>query len=281
VPTSASLAKRRTPIEIKLSTDPIQPDEEKPKAPPAESAAIELPPLDLEPPPPRPTPKRKVLYTCLTGGYDQLIRQPKAPGWDYIAFVDETPAAPQGWDIRLIEKRNLDPLSASRMPKLLPHRFLQDYDFSLYLDANMALKAPPTKLCQRADWPDFANTRHPWRRCVYAELEAIEQRGKADAAHVEAQIERYRKAGMPEWNGMWENGVLMRRHMDPDVIALDEVWWEEYLRSETGRDQPALAFTLWRLKRTIQRISATERSRWIKLRPHGAKRKEALREAAA
>ena len=213
---------------------------------------------------------RKCVYTVITGGYDQLLQQHcVAPDWDFIAFTDD-PSAIQSahWRIRQFEAGHLDVQAASRLPKIFPHRFLADYEFSLYIDANMRLRGTLDTLAKRANWPVFSGVRHPWRACVYEELRVIESLDMAPVASVNAPIARYEAEGVPADLGLHSNNFLMRRHNDPGVIEIAEAWWAEYIRSETRRDQPALIVVLWRLGKTIESISCTERTRYVRVLPH-------------
>jgi len=255
VPTSAELARNRSLIEIKRADPP------KPAAPPA---------------PKREPPKgRKCVYTVVTGGYDKLLT-PRcvAPGWDFVAFTDDPDAVRSPvWQIRPFDAGELDAHLASRLPKIFPHRFLAEYEFSLYIDANMRLRGPLDRLGGRANWPVFCSVRHPYRSCVYQELRQIAVR-KAPASAVNAQIARYETEGVPGDLGLHENGFLLRRHHHPEALAIEEAWWAELVRSETRRDQPALAVALWRLGKTIESVSCTERTRWVRLLRHRAARPE-------
>ena len=46
---------------------------------------------------------------------------------------------------------------------------------------------------------------------------------------------------MPRHAGLYETGILVRKHNDPAVVALDECWWSLLLKSRASRDQ--LCFT--------------------------------------
>ena len=257
VPTSAEFARNRSLIELERS----KPFKE-------EEPVIPVMPKKRE------SPKgRKCVYTVLTGGYDRLLASRcVAHGWDFIAFVDD-PAAVNSphWQIRKLDVGDYDRQAASRLPKILPHRFLAEYDFSLYIDANMRLRGELDRLGDRTNWPVFSSVNHPWRSCVYTELRQIANLAKAPVASANAQIARYETEGVPGDLGLFENGFLLRQHMNPAALAIAESWWAEFIRSETRRDQPALAVALWRLQRKIESISCTERTRWVRLLPHRPK----------
>ena len=96
--------------------------------------------------------KKIAIYTCITGTYDRLI-QPAAPpdGLDFICFCDrpdrdrsDNDRPDRGrdgqWQLRpLPEEACGDARERSRYPKFLPHRLLADYDFSVWMDANVGI----------------------------------------------------------------------------------------------------------------------------------------------
>ena len=195
---------------------------------------------------------RKVIYTVNVGGYDKLRAAPRFSGWETVLFSDVPPSGlrrvfgARGWRVLPLERGDGEtPVLASRRPKLLPHHFLQDYDYSLYVDANIVFLADPSCLLEALDWPFFAAALHPYRTTPFAEVEACIAQKKAPADVLEAQAAAYRAAGFPEEAPLLENNVLLRRHNDPQAIALGEAWWEAFLQFPY-RDQISLPFAAYR-----------------------------------
>jgi hypothetical protein len=60
-----------------------------------------------------------------------------------------------------------------------------------------------------------------------------------DAHQVEQQWQRYIEWGFEDNLGISENGLLIRRHNEPSVIELMELWWGEYQQG-CLRDQVSL-----------------------------------------
>jgi len=224
----------------------------------------------LTPNPQHPSPR--VVYTVVTGRYDRLPKVPAFPGWDYVAFVAEDSLEFAGerepWQIRTLDTRGLDPIRASRLPKILPQFYLPQYEYSLYCDANQRLRQDPTRMGEKARWPDWIMSRHPNRSCVYEEAKSCVRMSKASIMAVETQIQRYRDAGMPENLGLTANGIMLRRHKAPAVIEFAKRWWEEYAAAETSRDQLALPFVLWKHGFEIRTFSVTERNRFFRRKNH-------------
>lgn len=211
---------------------------------------------------------RNVVYTVVTGGYDRPQPLPVLDGWDAVIFTDSTNVSYRGWRVVRLDAQGLDAARASRLPKILPHKYLPEYEYSLYIDANMHLYRSPYNVAERLRWRPCVSVAHPHRHCVYDELKAIVQCQKAPSDRAHAESARMLSEGVPKGLTLYEGGMLFRKHGDPAVLALDEAWWAEYVKSETGRDQPALAVAAWKTQAAIDTISATERSRFIRLHHH-------------
>src|SRR4051794_30038711 len=93
---------------------------------------------------------RKVVYTCLFGYSEQFNDfRYHAPGIDFICFTDDPSLRSDFWRVRLLSRGLLDPTRRSKQIKALPHRYLQDYDWSMYVDNTVQLKAPASELFER------------------------------------------------------------------------------------------------------------------------------------
>jgi hypothetical protein len=209
-------------------------------------------------------PGRKCVYTVITGGFDPLPESKSFPGWDYLCFTDNPDLKPSGpWQVRLLDAQGFPPREASRLPKILPHRYLAEYEYSLYHDGNMRLVADPVALGEELCWPDLALPSHRYTNCVYGEADLMIRNGKADAERVRQAVARYRAEGLPEKAGATENGVMLRRHNAPPVRQLMEAWWEEFIRLGLGRDQMPFAYVCWRLGHKPAVLPAKTRQRYL------------------
>ncbi len=85
----------------------------------------------------------KVIYTALFGDYDDLIELQKFEGWDYICFTDQKNLKSDVWKIIEVNDDKNPPNILNRMYKWLPHRYLNEYELSLYLDTNIELLKKP------------------------------------------------------------------------------------------------------------------------------------------
>lgn len=189
----------------------------------------------------------RVLYTAVFGGYDYAPAPRGQPaGVPRLCFTDRPADVPSGWTPVETRPTELDPAMANRHLKLFPHRQLAAYDTSLYVDANVALRADPWPLVARyLRDAAIAIPRHPLRDCVYDEAQACIVEGRAPAAETAALMERYRQEGLPRNLGLSENFLVARRHHDPSAIRLAELWWAALERGPR-RDQFHLPYLAWR-----------------------------------
>ncbi|MFP4163035.1 MAG: glycosyltransferase domain-containing protein [Chitinispirillaceae bacterium] len=199
--------------------------------------------------------KNIAIYTSIFGGYDGLLPQKKIDGVDYICFSDR-PHHSRTWDVRVVEPVSDDPTRSSRHYKILPHRYLKDYETSIFMDGNFLVVGNAVKLVQKAfeyaPMAAFPNSKTAQGKgCVYEEYNSIlalgEKTGryKDDPVVMKNQIERYKKENYPEINGLITSGVLVRRHHNPRVIDVMERWWNE-LKNGSKRDQLSFNYSAWR-----------------------------------
>ena len=204
---------------------------------------------------------KKVIFTCITGGYDTLSEPIKKYGrFDYICFTDNPNMTSTVWEIRQIpqELLNLDKTRQQRMIKLCPHKYLPEYDLSVWADGNTALNF---------DFSSFINSfidndncvyvkKHPVRVCAYQERMTCERMKKDDANVMKAQMERYKNEGFPEKYGLPETNFMVRFHNDPRCIKLMEAWANE-VRNGSKRDQLSFSYCVWKTKVPIKYFKTT------------------------
>lgn len=219
---------------------------------------------------------RVVVYTAITGNYDMLQAAAiKVPGWDYLCFTDGNVVAKQGWEIRALPPSDLDQIRLARLPKILAHRFLNDYDISIWVDANIGIACDLAAFCKMAlADTDIAFFRHGVRRrSVAAEIDACLQANKAPYEVMTRQYQSYRDKGFPDDAGIIpETGVIVRRHHRRHVRAAMEKWWVELLRHST-RDQISLPYIIWRNALAFTLLDWNVRETpWFSYRPHSGEK---------
>lgn len=206
---------------------------------------------------------RTAIYTAIFGGYD-VLREPKVipSSCDFICFTDKKQDVPI-WQMREVAAPHDDPTRNARMYKILPHRFLGGYEYSVWIDGNMLVRGDVNELIDtylkdaRVAAYDHRYARHrdreespDSRSCIYKEADfllELAKRGrvKDDPKLIKTQVERYRKEGYPADHGMLLSTVFLRRHNDPDVVCTMERWWDE-LKRGSKRDQMSFNYAVWK-----------------------------------
>ena len=197
-----------------------------------------------------------IIYIVITGNYD-TIKRPLVleESVEYVLFTNNPEIKDAGvWKVVQIptvqwqgktERENN--ILLSRKVKMLPHKYLPvDAEWSIYIDADMLIKRPLTELLKHLHEDTlFAACRHSYCQSVNEEINDLRTKGMVDAKHIENQWQRYVEWGFEDDLGISENGLLIRRHNDARVIALMELWWEEYQKG-CLRDQVSLMPCMFR-----------------------------------
>ena len=68
---------------------------------------------------------------------------------------------------------------------------------------------------------------------------------KDTGANIDSQLERYRKEGYPEGNGLVQSNIVIRKHNSESCIKLMEAWWKEIYEG-SHRDQLSFNYALWK-----------------------------------
>lgn len=196
------------------------------------------------------TKNNKVVYTCITGGYDYLI-EPKqlTQGFDYICFTDNPSLTSSIWDIRPMPKgiEHLSKIKQQRYVKINPHKLLSEYTLSIWVDGNITLKGDLNEFIGLTITSDTSVyvPQHPSRDCIYDESKAVLGMKKDSKDIVVPQMEKYRLEEFPEHYGLLQSNILLRLHNDKDCIKLMEAWFNE-LKDNSHRDQLSFNYVLWK-----------------------------------
>lgn len=212
----------------------------------------------------------KVVYTAVFGGYDSVA--PVNPLWDcdFVCFTDNPNHIAPGWIIVIIELNDVAPLDANRLYKMMPHIFLPNYEFSLYIDGNIKLTSDPKKLFDKyLNTSVIALPKHQYRNCAYNEAAICIANKLGDEEIIRRQFSRYSNEGFPINYGMTENGIILRRHHDEFVKILMTHWWSEY-QDGGKRDQLSLPYLFWRNDANWTEIKEGPRisSEYFQIEPH-------------
>lgn len=194
------------------------------------------------------------VYTSIFGGYDDLIDdQFQMDGVDYICFTDRELES-KNWKVVKSTPIYNDPNRNAKKYKILPHRYLSDYDWSIWIDGNIKVISDITGLCDGNSYKvyDHNQTRLDPRDCVYKEYNAIMEMGKRNGGNYKdnpqimyKQIKRYLDEGYPQNNGLATNPIILRNHKDGNVVDTMENWWSE-IKHNSRRDQLSFDYIAWK-----------------------------------
>tara|TARA_A100001011_G_C14294485_1_gene837795 strand:- start:353 stop:1123 length:771 start_codon:yes stop_codon:yes gene_type:complete len=198
--------------------------------------------------------KKIAIYTALFGNYD-ILEDPTFidDECDYICFTDQNIKS-RVWKI-IHTNPALNPSLENRKYKILAHKYLYDYEYSLYIDANLLIKFSPSKFIKNyLDNHLLCIPKHIIHNCTYKEAFRGLTSNRIDGFKVFKQMLTYNYLGFPMNYGLTENSIILRRHMDPNVMNFMEKWWSE-LNKYALRDQVSLHFLIWKENFPINMIN--------------------------
>jgi hypothetical protein len=204
-----------------------------------------------------------VVYTCITGSYDQLNNHTYIhKDFDYVCFTDNPSLKGNhnsSWSIKSLVFDRSDNVRNNRWHKLHPHLLFPEHKRSVYMDANInvlsdGLFADIDSVVKQSG--KLSLGPHFRRTCIYDELEACLQFEKDDPAMMRQQIDLMRRDGFPENYGLFENNIIYREHHDKDVIKIMNDWWR-WVENYSRRDQLSLMYVLWKNNFPAAPLSAT------------------------
>jgi len=183
-----------------------------------------------------------VVYTAVYGNYEK----PLPIRWPGICLSDSAKLnPPEKWELRKCKPWHKDPRRASRHPKMLPHMYLPEAEYFIYMDANIRLLADPELVVNAfLRDHDMALFPHPQRTCIYDEGRQCIKRRKADPSAIKLQLDTYELEGYPRKAGLAACWVIVRRNTSA-TRALGQEWWKAYLEG-TERDQLCFNYACWK-----------------------------------
>jgi hypothetical protein len=210
-----------------------------------------------------------VVYTCLFGGYEDLLEQPQARNsrMDFLCFTDDPHLVSESW--RVVHTPGHvrgDAQRSSRHPKINPHLYLSEYRTSLYIDNTVLLRRRPESVIREMfpDRPAMGVFEHSFRDSLEDEFVAVLRNNRDSPERVHLQRERYR-LNHPDLLAKRPiiGGVLLRNHMEATVIRAMKRWWREVMTS-SSRDQLSLLVALDEsdLLPTVARLDIKDNDYW-------------------
>ena len=197
-----------------------------------------------------------VVYTAIFGEYD-FLNEPEYihKGVDFICFSDQNFKS-NIWEVKKSIPLYKDNTRTARKYKILPHRFLSNYDVSIWLDGNKIIKGNVLNYLNYLGKNKLALYDHMLcfdkRNCIYQEANAIFSLGnesgksfKDDPLIIKKQMEKYLSKGYPIDNGLAFTCGIIRKHNDKEVVKVMEDWWHE-LKYGSKRDHLSFNYVAWK-----------------------------------
>lgn len=190
------------------------------------------------------------IYTSITGNYDEL-RQPVCIDnrFSYICFSNDFTKNKIGiWEIRKLPLINKDHQRLSRYPKMKPHLLLPEFDYSVYMDANLVIIGKGFYDCIIElinKNKILAGVKNGWRDCLYDEGFRCILSNLDSKLKIIKEMRFIKKEGFPKNYGMYEANVIFRKHHEISVINQCNLWWD-IVQQFAKRDQLCYSYTTWK-----------------------------------
>lgn len=196
--------------------------------------------------------KNKIaVYTCITGNYDEL-ENPLIleKNCDYFLFTTNDDIKSDFWQVTKISDQ-IQKLGnnniINRYIKMHPKELFPEYDYAIYIDGNIKIVSTISQLISKInDVTGIAIHKHCKQNCIFQEVKVCRAYNKGNYKSMKKQMKRYKKEKFPKNFGMFECNMLISDLKNRKSEEIFNDWWEEYLSSESLRDQLALPYVLWK-----------------------------------
>lgn len=191
---------------------------------------------------------RGVVYTCVTGGYDEIkIPEYKDDSFDYVLLTDQRDFKSDFWTVRYIDNPdNLSKVKLARKNKILAHEMFDEYDFSIYIDGKVQIVGDMKEFIEKySRGSGMLCFPHFLKNSLDEELDDLIRMGKDKTEVMQKQVFGYLSEGFPMHYGMTDTCVLIRNHKDTQLRKVMETWWDELYRG-SHRDQLSFSYSCWK-----------------------------------
>ena len=97
--------------------------------------------------------------------------------------------------------------------------------------------------------------KHCIRDCLYEEAKVLKIWKKGNKKYIDSQIKEYMKEGFPSNFGLAEANVIITDLNNDKAEKILELWWDEFVKSKSMRDQLAFPYIIWKNGFDINRIT--------------------------
>lgn len=198
-----------------------------------------------------------IVYTCIVGGYDDLIPQPVYEGVRYICFSDSIKGSKyKNWEIMPIPNlETSQPNLINRCLKTLPFTLNFDSNISIYIDGNVLLKLNPHNIVKKFQDSSsaIAAFKHPNRENAKQELSELIRTKKLNDFEIKKAKTLFKNMedeGYSFTETLTAGYIIMRKH-DNELLNSAMKRWLEIILDECKRDQISLQYVLWKYQLEI------------------------------
>ena len=189
--------------------------------------------------------KKIAVYTAVTGSFENFVAHPVIDeDIDYYCISDCEMLLPQPY--QLIHSKYIDnnPRKTARHAKLHPHFYFSDYDYVIWVDANIiALHGFQDVLINhiKSNKP-LSLIQHPVRESPFKEAEECINIKADDPAILKEQISYYKEQKL-ENKGLIETNIIIASLQEKKTLDFYTHWWSQ-IEQYSIRDQVSVNFAL-------------------------------------
>ncbi len=185
------------------------------------------------------------VITAISGGYDShKIPSILDARFDYYLFTDVPTKEVGVVKIQPLPYVDGDQTRSARFVKTNAHRLLPEYDFIVWVDANLMIVGDIYPFIEKVmlNNTDIGVMRHPLRGSLYEEGEACIKHGRGDVPAIESQLNYYRSVGYKPTE-LFETNVLVYNLKHKKTHTFLNMWWNE-IDKRSERDQLSVNYCI-------------------------------------
>ena len=215
--------------------------------------------------------KQFLILTAQVGGKGRIVDPPEAfDNADYILFTDKKVES-KIWQIKdYLNFSTIDPAWKHRRNakvfKVLSTLMFPQYEYIIWHDSVNKLIVDPKDIIKNREHLDLFLFIHPWRSCIYKEIQACTELGYDKKEILVEQEKFYLDNNFPSDQGLIHADVFIKKNT-PKTNILELMWWEQICKF-SSRDQCSLSFCLHQMKKTnfqYEVLSFEQKSSWFEL----------------
>lgn len=196
--------------------------------------------------------KKTIVYTACFGNKDTIPNPIYFdPQFDYICFTDNKDCVKSDvWKIILCDPLHEDPRMSAKIFKILPHLFLNEYDYSIWQDANLIQKTSilPILDMHPANYSLLVFDNHMKNFNLNEEIGEHLKRNRCSQLLMAKQYTKYVEDGFPEDLGnVIFPAIMFRKHKDEKLQWVMNMWWKEIVNN-SPRDMISWPYVQWKMQ---------------------------------